>query len=188
VVGHLLADKITYNSSGDQIIEGTVEDTQATLRAITNEGETKVTYSAQDVAGNVEEKASPSSSTRPNLPSNARLLTTHGTKKNVSISCEVTDDGARFGNDDESVTIELRTDIAEGTTTADAETGSRRVCDKAGNCAAAGPAKGIEVDKENPEITINIPRSGAEYTQSDTVKADYTCTDGGSSIGMCSGQ
>ena len=88
-------------------------------------------------------------------------------------------------NDEADANFDLVTDVAAGTETANASTNSRTVCDAAGNCATAGPVSGIRVDRKAPEIAVASPMA-TTYTQSQTVQATYTCSDGGG-IASCSG-
>ncbi|KAA1425011.1 choice-of-anchor D domain-containing protein [Mumia zhuanghuii] len=70
-------------------------------------------------------------------------------RADVSVSCTATDGGSGLANPADGAFV-LRTSVAAGTATADAATASRRVCDKAGNCATAGPVRGVRVDKRAP--------------------------------------
>jgi len=79
----------------------------------------------------------------------------------------------------------LTTSVSPGTETANAMTGSQNVCDIAGNCATAGPVGSNKIDKKPPTITITAPAGGA-YALNQTVTANYTCSDGGSGVAVCS--
>lgn len=81
----------------------------------------------------------------------------------------------------------LATSVPAGAETADASTDSRTVCDRAGNCAAAGPIAGNMVDRRPPTIVISAPRAGAMFLLNERAMADYTCADGGSGVALCSG-
>jgi hypothetical protein len=84
----------------------------------------------------------------------------------------------------------LSATVAVGTETASAVTGSRTVCDAAGNCTTAGPVGPNMVDKKPPTIAISAPVSGTTYLLNQAASASYTCTDGGSGLaasGGCAG-
>lgn len=80
----------------------------------------------------------------------------------------------------------LHTAVPAGTETADAQTGSRVVCDRAGNCATAGPIAGNRVDKKAPDIQIASP-ANSNYILKQSVAAGYNCADGGAGVGLCAG-
>jgi hypothetical protein len=65
-----------------------------------------------------------------------------------------------------------------------ASTNSHQVCDKAGNCATAGPITGIMIDEKPPAITISAPVNGA-YVLKAPIAASYQCPDGGSGVQSC---
>jgi hypothetical protein len=104
----------------------------------------------------------------------------------VSLSCTASDDGSGLANPDDA-SFSLATAVADGSETADAPTGSRDVCDQAGNCVTAGPIGGNRVDKKAPAITINAPGDAASYLLGQVVAADYGCGDGGSGVASCTG-
>jgi hypothetical protein len=107
-------------------------------------------------------------------------------KEDVSITCTANDDGVGLANPDDA-SFTLSTDVSAGTETNNAETGSRPVCDVAGNCVMAGPIGGNKVDKKTPVITISTSPSGGEYELGDDVVVNYDCLDGGSGTASCSG-
>ncbi|HYM54109.1 MAG TPA: IPT/TIG domain-containing protein, partial [Solirubrobacteraceae bacterium] len=76
---------------------------------------------------------------------------------------------------------------APGEETATAYTNSHRVCDKADNCAEAGALGPIEIDRKAPTISIATPVNGVEVAHGASLKAQYTCTDGGSGVSTCEG-
>jgi hypothetical protein len=71
----------------------------------------------------------------------------------VSIACRASDSDSGLADASDS-TFLLATSIPIGNETADAATGSRSVCDNAGNCAQAGPIGGIHVDRKAPTLTL----------------------------------
>ncbi|MBI3447301.1 MAG: SBBP repeat-containing protein [Acidobacteria bacterium] len=102
----------------------------------------------------------------------------------VSLACSAAD--ARSGlADPMDASFSLSTSVSTGIETSDAMTGSRRVCDSAGNCANAGPIAGNMVDRRAPTIAISAP-SGT-YLVGEDVVADYSCADGGSGVASCTG-
>jgi len=104
---------------------------------------------------------------------------------NVSLLCTATDGGSGLANPaDASFSLFTSVGIAED---ANASTGSRLVCDVAGNCTTAGPIAGNKIDQQDPDITITMPTDGAVYHQNEVVTAAYSCTDGGSGLGRCTG-
>jgi probable HAF family extracellular repeat protein len=108
----------------------------------------------------------------------------HG--QDVSIPCKA-DDAETGLADPADANFSLSTSVPDGAETADARTGTRKVCDAAGNCATAGPVGGNRVDKKAPDIEINAPAAGAEYRLGEAVAAGYACPDGGSGTTSCVG-
>lgn len=104
----------------------------------------------------------------------------------VPILCTASDQGSGLA-DPADASFTLTTSVPAGTETASASTGSRQVCDVAGNCATAGPVTGIKVDRKAPSITIAAPTDGAQITQGSAPVAAYTCVDSGSGSGTCQG-
>jgi beta-propeller repeat-containing protein len=103
----------------------------------------------------------------------------------VSIACTTSDAGSGLANPADAA-FSLLTSVAAQTENANASTGSRRVCDVAGNCATADPIAGNMVDKKAPSITITSPTS-ATYLLGASEIADYKCADAGSGVTNCSG-
>lgn len=104
----------------------------------------------------------------------------------VSIACTAADSGSGLANAADA-SFSLTTSVAAGTETSTAQTGTRTVCDVAGNCAVAGPIAPIKVDKKGPSITLATPADGAVYLLNQSVKTNFACSDGGSGISSCSG-
>jgi YVTN family beta-propeller protein len=103
----------------------------------------------------------------------------------VSIGCTASDGISGLVNSSDAG-FELTTAVAPGTETANASTGTRQVCDTAGNCSTAGPVSGNKIDKKAPAIRIIAPTSGT-YLLNQAVTVDYDCSDGGSGVASCSG-
>jgi len=102
----------------------------------------------------------------------------------VTIACSAAD--ARSGlADPTDASFSLSTSVPTGIETSDAMTGSRRVCDTAGNCAIAGPIAGNMVDRRAPTIAISAP--SGRYLVGENVAADYSCADSGSGVASCTG-
>jgi hypothetical protein len=78
--------------------------------------------------------------------------------QNVSIACTASDSGSGLANAGDAA-FELATGVAAGAETADASTGSREVCDKAGNCAVAGPIAANRVDRRAPLLVLPADRA-----------------------------
>jgi hypothetical protein len=82
----------------------------------------------------------------------------------------------------------LSTNVVAGTETSNALTGSRQVCDVAGNCAATtGPFGPFMVDLEPPTITITTPANNDAFILAQAVPSNYGCNDGGSGVATCTG-
>jgi hypothetical protein len=103
----------------------------------------------------------------------------------VSIACTASDGGSGLLNSADA-SFSLSTSVAALTETANASTGSREVCDVAGNCAVVGPMSGHMVDKKAPAVAITAP-TAASYIVGEIVSASYSCADGGSGIATCDG-
>jgi len=73
---------------------------------------------------------------------------------NVSITCLAHDDDTGLANSANDTIFALTTSVPAGTEDASAATGSRRVCDNAGNCATAGPISGNKVDRKAPALSL----------------------------------
>ena len=104
---------------------------------------------------------------------------------NVSIACTASDSGSGLANAADA-SFTLATAIAAGTETANASTGTRTVCDNAGNCAVAGPITGNKIDRKPPSIAITVP-ANTTYPFNSLQHASYVCTDGGSGVASCTG-
>ena len=96
--------------------------------------------------------------------------------ENVSVGCAARDGGSGVGSD---ARLELSTHVARGVETDDARTGTRRVCDRVGNCTTAGPVAGIKVDRKAPEVTCRDANGG---WHAENVRVGCRATDGGSGV------
>ncbi len=106
--------------------------------------------------------------------------------ENETLTCTATDSGTGLAHP-EDASFSLSTSVPQDEETASAYTNSRRVCDKADNCAEAGPFGPIKIDRKPPTISIASPKNGAVVTQGSTVTAQYSCADGGSGVATCEG-
>jgi VCBS repeat protein/HYR domain-containing protein len=77
---------------------------------------------------------------------------------NVSIACTARDDGSGLA-DPANAAFLLSTAVLAGAEDANASTGSRQVCDVAGNCATAGPIDGNRIDRKAPTLTVPADRT-----------------------------
>ena len=75
----------------------------------------------------------------------------------MSIACTASDGGSGLA-DPADASFSLTTSVPAGSEDANASTGSREVCDQAGNCTTAGPIIGNKIDKKAPAISIVRPR------------------------------
>jgi hypothetical protein len=103
----------------------------------------------------------------------------------ATIGCTATDATSGLGTPAEA-TLSVATAVPAGSETADASTVSRTVCDVANNCTTIDPIAGNKVDKKGPTITATTPQA-ATYTVHQNVASAYSCTDGGSGMGACTG-
>ncbi len=104
----------------------------------------------------------------------------------VGIPCTASDSGSGLAGSS-AASFALTTAVPAGTETANASTGSLKVCDVAGNCANAGPIAGNMIDKKAPAIALTTPGNGAVYSANQAVNASYSCSDAGSGVANCAG-
>ena len=76
----------------------------------------------------------------------------HWHNANVALVCTASDSGAGLENAADA-SFTLLTTVESGAENANAMTGSRMVCDNAGNCATAGPVGGNKVDLRAPALS-----------------------------------
>ena len=107
----------------------------------------------------------------------------HGS--DVSIACSAVDTDSGLANAADA-SFYLYTNVASGSETDNAATGSRTVCDNAGNCTTVGPIAGNKIDRKAPDITVAAP-TAMTYLLGQPVMANYGCIDAGSGVGSCSG-
>lgn len=138
-------------------------------------GITTVPISARDAAGNTEQ-TSVTVKVDISSPSVNCSLPSGWQKGNVDVQCTASD---ALSGIDGPTSFTLSTNVAEGVETTSAATGSRQVCDLAGNCVTAGPYGGIKVDRKGPSATCDPAPAGWH-------KDDVTvsCTAGDSGAGL----
>ncbi|HXI27135.1 MAG TPA: SBBP repeat-containing protein, partial [Vicinamibacterales bacterium] len=104
---------------------------------------------------------------------------------NVAVACSASDGGSGLASAADAQ-FELVTTVPAGTDTSNATTGTRRVCDVAGNCVTAGPIAGIRVDLKTPDVTVTAPANRG-YLVNEVVVAQFACADAGANIASCTG-
>jgi hypothetical protein len=96
---------------------------------------------------------------------NCEVPSSSWSKVNVDVRCEVGDDVAGLAKEEEFVFL-LATNVPQGVEDASAATDSRRVCDRLGKCATAGPVVGNRIDRRPPSITapgnVIVTQTGAD--------------------------
>jgi Tol biopolymer transport system component len=92
---------------------------------------------------------------------------------NVAIGCTATDAGSGVAEADAA--FALTTSVAAGTEDASAQTGSRQVCDLAGNCAPAGPIGGNKIDRKAPKLALPAGKT-VDATSAAGAVVSYTVT------------
>ena len=96
----------------------------------------------------------------------------------VLIACTASDAGSGLASAADA-SFQLSTHVAPGSEDAEASTDARRVCDREGNCAQAGPFGGIHVDQRAPEVTCRQP---THLWQGANVQVHCVSRDGGSGL------
>lgn len=92
----------------------------------------------------------------PTIACDSADLAWHG--DNVSIGCTAQDDGSGLSDPADAV-FSLSTSVPDGSEDGDASTGTREVCDAAGNCVTAGPIAGNKVDRKAPALSLPADRT-----------------------------
>ncbi|MDQ3745106.1 MAG: hypothetical protein M3444_12050 [Acidobacteriota bacterium] len=148
---------------------------------IANEGLSVVTYFSVDNTG-AQETAHfftvKIDRTAPSISCGAADGQWHAS--DVSIPCTATDGGGQQKSglaNSSDASFSLSTNVPANTEDPNASTGSRQVCDAAGNCANAGPVGGNKVDKKAP--TFDCAGASANWLGVDAV-IPCTASDGGS--------
>lgn len=105
---------------------------------------------------------------------------------NVDLFCTASDSGSGLAHAGDA-SFALSTSVVPDIEDANAATGTRTVCDVAGNCATAASIVGNKIDRRAPMIALTTPASGAVYQLDRSIIASYHCTDAGSGVTACSG-
>lgn len=101
---------------------------------------------------------------------------------NVTVSCTATDVGSGLASAADA-SFSLSTAVADGAADGAASTGTRNVCDLAGNCTLA-VSTGHRVDRADPTATVS-PAAQGTFVRFAPVDASFACDDVGSGIGSC---
>jgi N-acetylneuraminic acid mutarotase len=104
---------------------------------------------------------------------------------NVTLACTASDSDSGLANPADA-SFGLSTSVAAGAWSATAATGSRTVCDVAGNCATAGPISGNMIDRAAPTVTISTP-TASTVVLGQQITSSYACADNGAGVGTCAG-
>lgn len=105
---------------------------------------------------------------------------------NVSLACTSSDVISELETAADA-SFTLSTSVPAGTETANAATGTRRVCDRRLNCVDVGPIAGNKIDRKPPSISITTPADGASYVVGESATVSFGCSDGGSGGASCTG-
>jgi uncharacterized protein YjbI with pentapeptide repeats len=173
---------ITYRIGGSA---GTTVNGSSAVVEVATEGQTTIHFMSTDAAGNVGPESSITvriDTVRPVVACGS--ASSEWVAGNASIPCTASDPGSGLANPADA-SFSLVTAVPTGTETASASTGSRQVCDVAGNCTMAGPVGGNLVDGKGPVITITSPVAGALVGAGSLLTAAYGCADGGSGVASC---
>jgi Tol biopolymer transport system component len=93
----------------------------------------------------------PANTSRPVISCGSADGAWHGA--NVSIACTAHDDGSGLANPADAA-FSLTTSVPDRTEDGNADTGTRQVCDRVGNCATAGPIGGNKIDRKAPTLSL----------------------------------
>jgi pimeloyl-ACP methyl ester carboxylesterase len=179
--------RITYSATGAQVIASTVRNGSSASFEVTASGVTTISFFAEDNAGNVETAKSLTVRIDRTAPAiSCGAASAQWSAANVTIACTAADAGGSGLLNPADASFSLATTVPDGSETANALTGSRTVCDVAGNCATAGPIGGNKIDRKPPAINIIAPTAGV-YLLNQSVTANFNCTDGGAGVSTCNG-
>jgi hypothetical protein len=165
---------ITYSAIGAQVIAPTTVNGASVNLSITAEGETTITYFAEDVAAIAEAAQTlviKIDKSAPSVICDSADGAWH--PNDVSITCTANDGVSGLSNSADS-NLNLTTNVPSNTETSSASTDSRTVCDVADNCTTAGPIGENKIDKKAPTITITTPPASAAYLLNQSVASNYT--------------
>ncbi len=173
---------VTVNWNCTDALSGVVST--STAQALSSEGSSQpATGTCSDLAGNSASDTYGGvniDKTAPSVSCGAADGAWHG--NDVSIACTASDALSGMASSGDAA-FSLNTSVPAATETANAATGSRTVCDAAGNCAVAGPIAGNLVDKKAPSISgSRAPAANAFGWNNSDVTVSFACTDGGSGL------
>lgn len=172
---NLRVDEIHWTTGGpEHVVLGAFTDVP-----VSAEGATTITYWAVDWAGNAESHQTATvriDTTAPTASCPAADGSWHGA--DVSLTCTAADGGSGLAPSTPA-SFALVTSVPAGTETADAQTGTRVLCDALGNCGVAGPVGGNKVDRRAPAIACDAPAHG---WHGGNVTVPCTSADGGSGV------
>jgi len=154
---------------------------------VTPDGDTTVSFFAEDNWGNVE-TAKTQIVRIDKVPPVAACGATDGIwhASDVSITCDASDALSGLASS-EDASFSISTNVPVETETSNACTAAYVVLDRAGNARTAGPVCGNRVDKKAPTISVTTPSLGAVYLLNQSVAASYSCSDVGSGVATCAG-
>ncbi len=137
-----------------------------------------------DVAGNCAKVPVPSTVAIDHVPPAITCATPRagGWISAAAIRCTASDAQSGLADAGDAV-FQLTTTVGAGASSATAFTSVRRICDKAGNCATAGPIGPLHVDREPPVITCRIPRG---WQRAAALRVPCTARDTGSGPALVS--
>ena len=99
---------------------------------------------------------------------------------NVSLSCTAVDTDSGLA-DAADASFTLETTVSDDAESSNAFTTNRQVCDVAGNCAAAGPIGGNNVDRKAPVVNC---ATGDGLWHADNISLSCDSSDGGSGLAV----
>ena len=101
-------------------------------------------------------------------------------RTNAAVHCTARDGGSGLA-DPAQHAFTLLTAVPAGSASASATTNGVSVCDRAGNCATAGPITGLRIDRSQPSVTC-APVSGTGWHISVMVNCQASDPAGGSGL------
>lgn len=112
-----------------------------------------------------------------NATVNGTLGTNNWYTSNVSITWTVSDPESRISKKSGCDNVTLTTDTP----------GMTYTCQATSRGGTASKSVTVKRDTAPPKATIVTPAGGATYTQNQTIKASYSCTDSTAGVGICTG-
>lgn len=170
--------------SGVQTLDCTVDGSPVAVSsgevAVSGEGTHTVSCTSTDKAGNTSQSPSTTTvkidTTSPTSSCGSADTAWHAS--DVSLACTASDGGSGLASSGDA-SFDLSTSVSAGTETSNASTGSRQVCDAAGNCVTDGPIAGNRIDRKAP-VVLCESSDGAWHN--DNVSLLCSGSDGGSGL------